>query len=520
MSLQQQQESIDYHEALQKLESVAVAQRTYIGISHQIAIKDQAVPIGDQLLDAKHAGCIPLAHDVGKICTKVIAAPFDIPGTDTSAMDGYAICTSLTQDASPSRPARFKVMGTVVAGAQDQSSGVLRDVVADSIAPCFEIMTGASFPVEYPQLDGVVKVEDVQDHTPRVHWSKKERADYIEVKTPVKHQQHRRLAGSDYRKDDIVLRPGERIEPRHLMALSALGFATMAGYARLSTDFGIHRSQDHVASQSRLRVGVLSTGSEVVDPRKAQIRQIGRIAATKSFLFDSNGPYLCNELSRMGKTDVSYLGVVGDRRADLVGHIENAAASGRIDVLILTGGVSKGRCDLTRTCIEEALGGRIEFHGVKIRPGSPVLLSTVAMDQHGKGMCRMTIFGIPGNPMAVAAGFHFFVRPYVDFYYNEGDWYRRLSGTFGKPVQDTAGMTILSVETPSGHSMSKPRGTVAFWLAWREDGGTGKLGSVANICADQAAYKTSVMTKSNCWVVVPADIDSVISGMLLATFSH
>ncbi|KPI43144.1 Molybdopterin molybdenumtransferase [Cyphellophora attinorum] len=477
MSLQKQQVAIDYQEALRRLEAVAVAQRTRLGISRQIAIEQRVVPGGDASLDIEDAGCIPLADEVGKICTKTVAAPFDIPGSDTSAMDGYAICTSLTQNASSSRPTKFKVVGTIVAGAHDRISEAWRDSADDDSAPCFEIMTGASFPEGHPRMDGVVKVEDVQDNDPTVHWSKKARAAYIEVKTPVKPQQHRRLAGSDYQKGDIVLQPGERIKPRHLMPRSTFGFTSMMGYARFDADPSLYSPQNHVSSQPKLRVGVLSTGSEVVDPRKARIGGIGKIAATKSLLFDSNGPYLCNELSRTGKTDVSYLGVVGDRRIDLVKHIENATASGKFDVLILTGGVSKGRCDLTRACIEEALSGRVEFHGVKIRPGSPVLLSTVAMDQHGKGACRMTIFGIPGNPMAVAAGFQFFVRPYVDFYYNEGDWYRRLAVTFGKPVQEIAGMTVLTVETPGGHPKSKPRGTVAFWLAWREPGGNGELGS-------------------------------------------
>jgi molybdopterin molybdotransferase len=519
MPLPQHQLAIDYQEALQVLQAVAECQWRQLKLKNRMEAIQLQEPGELQSVNDKHAANIPLAQDIGRICTEAIIAPFDIPGSDTSAMDGYAVCSSLTKDASPLRPTKFKVVGSIAAGESQICAKNRQEIVDERLPPCFEIMTGASFPTDYPQLDSVVKVEDVQNNDSTVHWSKTARAHYIEVTAPVRSRQHRRPVGSDYQAGDVVLRPGERIERRHVMALASLGLTTLAKCTRPDISATQPSHQAYVSNQPRLRVVVLSTGSEVIDPRKNRNHSLPRSSDGQSLLFDSNGPYLCNELHRIDQLDVSYCGVVGDREVDLVGHIESAGL-GAADVLILTGGVSKGRHDLTRACVEEALRGKVHFHGVKIRPGAPILFSTVNMKSPSQqeGNKEMVVFGIPGNPMAVAAGFQFFIKPYFDFFLGTGDWYRMLATQPSSPLGNRSEMEIAEVRTPEGFPKSKPRGIVAFWLAWKEASGVAE--GVAEICVDQASYKTSVLTKSNCWVVVPADLDCVMSGLRLVTIAH
>ncbi len=142
---------------------------------------------------------------------------------------------------------------------------------------------------------------------------------------------------------------------------------------------------DPVAVRRRPRVAVLATGSELDRaPGPHQIR-------------NSNGPTL---IALLHSHEVSDLGAVADDPAATARAVRRGLES---DLLVTTGGVSKGDHDLVRPALEEA-GVEILFHGVALQPGKPVLFG-----EHAGGR----VFGLPGNPASSLVCADLFVLPYL-----------------------------------------------------------------------------------------------------------
>ena len=168
-----------------------------------------------------------------------------------------------------------------------------------------------------------------------------------------------------------MVEAGTRLAPHHLMGLAACGV-------------------DEVPVVRAPRVAVLTTGSELTesgaDLGAGQIR-------------DANGPYLRSLLPLLG-TELTSLSSAPDSPAELREQMRALAIGA--NVVMTTGGVSAGRLDLLPAVVRE-IGGEILFHKVAIRPGKPML--------HARLPGGALLFGLPGNPLAVAVGMRFFVMP-------------------------------------------------------------------------------------------------------------
>jgi molybdenum cofactor synthesis domain-containing protein len=143
-----------------------------------------------------------------------------------------------------------------------------------------------------------------------------------------------------------------------------------------------------VAVARRPRVVLLTTGSEVVEinerPGPDQIR-------------NSNAPMLCALVRSAGGEPLIFQSV-SDDLGDIKNTMRSAAAGN--DVLIVTGGVSVGKYDLTKTALAE-LGAEIYFEKLKLKPGKPAVFARVG---------NTIVFGLPGNPVSAAVTFYLFVR--------------------------------------------------------------------------------------------------------------
>ena len=144
------------------------------------------------------------------------------------------------------------------------------------------------------------------------------------------------------------------------------------------------------------RMAVLSTGDEVVEasetPGPSQIR-------------NSNGPMLLAQIVRAGGQP-HYVGVARDRLDSLAPLVAEGL---KADVLLLSGGVSAGKLDLTPGVLEAA-GVVSHFHKVEMKPGKPVLFGT---RERPDGRPPTLVFGLPGNPVSTFVCFELFVRPAV-----------------------------------------------------------------------------------------------------------
>jgi len=261
---------------------------------------------------------VPVARGLGRVLAKDVAAPFDVPSVDNSAVDGYAVRAA---DLAPGGRARVRVVADLPAGA----------VYAGGIAPreTLRIMTGAPMP---RGADTVVPQELSQSA-----------GEWVEL-AAVEPGANVRPRGEDVRAGAVVLRAGSVLRPQDLGLVASLGFAEVR----------VHR---------RPRVALLSTGDEVVEP--GQPRRPGQI-------FDANRFSLGGMVAAAG-ADALDLGIVPDVRELLRERLLQAA--GAADVVLTSGGVSVGDYDLVKGVLGEI--GTIDFWQVAMQPGRPLAVGRI-----------------------------------------------------------------------------------------------------------------------------------------------
>ncbi len=295
---------------------------------------------------------VPIAQAIGRVLATDVTARVALPGFDHAAMDGYALAAAAGLHAG----SEHAVAGTLAAG--EGVSGAAR------AAEAIEIMTGAPLP---PGLDTVVAVERTDLLTSDASGQPLR----IRLHDAVTTGANVRRAGSDFAAGEVIEHAGVRLRPPHAMAFAACGIARV-----------------EVIRQPR--VCVIGTGRELVDD-PAQPLGEGQI-------YSSNAPYLEAALAAAG-AEVIASSVVEDHAAD---YLAALAASPSADLVISTGAVSMGRYDFVPEAVA-AIGGRVLFHGVAMRPGKPLFAAALP----GGGL----LLALPGTPMAVAAAMRFFVMP-------------------------------------------------------------------------------------------------------------
>lgn len=224
-------------------------------------------------------------------------------------------------------------------------------------AECCEIATGARMPAGF---DTVVPVERCERDGARVRFTTDERRG-----------QNVRTVGSDIETGSIAMGTGRRIDASAIMLLAALGIDTI-----------------DVARQPR--VAIITTGSE--------LHPVGPLPP--GGIHDSNGPFLAASLARWG-TSLLFRRRVRDT-GDAFHEAVRDALEADADLIVTTGAVSAGRFDFVPSALA-SLGATTLFHKVAMRPGKPLL---AARFEHGP-----MVVGLPGNPIAVAVGYRFFVAP-------------------------------------------------------------------------------------------------------------
>jgi molybdopterin molybdotransferase len=292
----------------------------------------------------------PLAEAHGRVLRREIRADRDLPPFDRVTMDGYALRSVALAEGRRT----FRVIGVQAAGMIPRKLGAQDDV-------CIEIMTGAARP---EGADCVVPYEDVTRAGDQITVA----AD-VAKRTTAGSAIHRR--GSDHEAADLIVPAGIRLGGREIAVAAACGCET-------------------IAVAVRPRVAVVATGDELVEPgMPVAPHQIRR----------SNDYGLRAALAAAG-----YPGVERFHLRDVREEIEHRLwhILAEFDVVLLTGGVSKGKFDYLPAVLE-CLQVKKVLHGIAQRPGKPMWFGVSAR--------RTPVFAFPGNPAAAYTGLHRYVLP-------------------------------------------------------------------------------------------------------------
>jgi molybdopterin molybdotransferase len=335
---------------------------------------------------------VALADAAGRFLAEAVASPRPIPAHDNAAVDGYAFAHAACD---PGKGARLKVIGQAAAGHS------FNEAPAPDAA--VRIFTGAVMP---PGFDTVAMQEDVR---------LEQQGDDLWALIPPGLEQgaNRRLAGEDAKAGAVLLQPGARLRPQDVASAAATGLVRLPCYAKL-------------------KVGILSTGDEILRPGEA---------FSPGKVYDANAPMLRGLIRTAGAEAVD-LGVLPDQAELVKAALADAARTH--DVVILSGGASQGAEDHVVKSLD-ALGKR-HLWQIAIKPGRPMSFGQI-------GDC--VVLGLPGNPVAVFVCFLIYVRPVLT---------RLAGGVWPEPQR---------FPLPAAFAQKKKVGRREFWRAklTRDSGG-------------------------------------------------
>jgi putative molybdopterin biosynthesis protein len=307
-----------------------------------------------------HAPCgsqtVPLAAALSRVIASDTIAPVDAPPFDRANVDGFAVRAVDTTGASPSAPKRFALNA---------------EVIACGVAPGIEVAPGTATTIATGGViprgaDAVVMIE----HTELVE---DDAAPAIDVHRAAASGQFISYAGSDIARGETLLRRGTEIGSREIGMLAACGFAS-------------------VEVIRRPRVAVLSTGDELVEPGRP---------LRPGAVYDSNGAVIAAAVAEAGGEAVA-LGAVPDDEAALERAMRQALDS--CDMVVLSGGTSKGAGDLSHRVVSRLGNPGILVHGVALKPGKPLCLAVIG---------DKPLVVLPGFPTSAIFTFHTFVAPII-----------------------------------------------------------------------------------------------------------
>lgn len=372
---------------------------------------------------------IPIDDALGRVTIGAIVSPVDLPLFRNSQMDGFAVRAA---DVAPA-PVTLPIVGEVAA----------RPSSPADLAPgtAVRIMTGAVVPAG---ADAIIPVEDTTVDAA---------GDTVTVNRPRAVGEYVRERGSDLRAGDELLPGGLRLASRHLAVLAAAGLT-------------------HVTVAARLRVAVITTGSELVPPGTTPA--LGQV-------FDSNGTALAAAIMAAGAEVVGRTHVPDDP-AELIGALATPA-----DLILTSGGISMGDYEVVREVLEPR-GARVGH--VAMQPGGP---QATAVWEGAPVVC------FPGNPVSTQLSFEVFVAPL-------------LRSVAGLPPAVREPRALAQAVTSVAGKWQFLRGRV---VAAGEDGSGGRV----ELASGPGSHLVAGFAASDVLIVVPENVTALAAGDIVETWA-
>ena len=392
----------------------------------------------EEALDIVLSSATPLGYEdvsileaFDRILYEDIVSDRLIPPCNEAAMDGYAIFADDSKGASQIVPVRLKLIGEIRPGGSSFGGQAQKGTA-------IRIMTGAPMP---EGTNSVIPLEETEEDD-----------SYVKIFRETLKFENRRSAGENIKKGDKVLHKGDRLRSADIGILASLDCITVKVYKPPT-------------------VTIFSTGDELADAgesiQNGQIRNV-------------NAYTLYSEIKKYNALP-KYLGIARDTLKDTKEILLRALES---DVVISTGGVSKGKYDFVKQIFSD-FGIEILFEQVNVKPGTPCVFGR-------KG--NKLIFGLPGNPVPTLTSFMQFVRPAL----------LRLMGArrINKPIINAT----LEEDISSGKIHNLLRGH--FTIKNNE--------FYVTTTGNQKPSVLRSMSAANCLIVVPENITKIRAGEKVA----
>ncbi len=300
---------------------------------------------------------ISSVNSINRVSAENILSPNNNPLSNNTAFDGFAILSKETKDLSKKKNKKFKILKTIAAGDSPKINNYKKNSVV-------EVMTGGLIPKYY---DSILPVERAK------FFPSEKKPTHLIVSEKVKKFSHVRFAGEDYKKKDIVVKKGELIKPKHLMAFTTLGIKK-------------------ILVKKKPKIIFFSTGNEIVDYKKKNI---------PAWKVRNSNNYYFMTLANSMNLEIINGGTIKDNKPNKLKKSLRKFLTSDIDLFVTSGAISAGKYDFIPKLIRN-FGFKKCFKGAAIKPGRPIMLSKLK---------NKFFFGLPGNPISCAAGFRFFIYP-------------------------------------------------------------------------------------------------------------
>lgn len=281
-----------------------------------------------------------------------IRSNIDFPAENNSAMDGFAINSSLTKNAGPINEIKLKVNeATIYAG--DLSKNLIEKNNA------IKIMTGGYMPSDF---DAVIPIEKAKIEN-----------NNLVVASPVKKGLNVRFKGEDIKAGDKIFNKNRKLTGQAAVLITSCNVKKIRVYEDIP-------------------ISIISTGNEIITPK--QRYQYGKIYNSNGLIAES---FLSNNGCRIIKN------IVCKDKIEFIGkEIESALKTSKI--IITSAGASFGEKDFTEKALQDN-GLKIKFRQVAIKPAKPFSYGLIN---------KIPVFMIPGNPVAFFVCLIVFVKPFIE----------------------------------------------------------------------------------------------------------
>jgi len=348
------------------------------------------------------AEIIPLEAALGRVLAVDVVSPVDVPSFDRSNVDGFAVVAEDTFGASEEVPR------SVALGDEEIHTGIVPTTVLHRGNAAL-IATGGMVP---RGADAVVMVEYAES-----------RGRELRIARAVTAGSGISFAGTDITAGETVLRQGQLLSSRDTGVLAAIGVAKVTVWRKPI-------------------VAILSTGDEIIAPGDPM---------QPAKVYDSNAQVLADAVKELGGEPMR-LGITHDDIAALRERLHHALAFA--DIVLLSGGTSKGAGDVSYRVVAELDDPGIVAHGVALKPGKPICLAAT------KGR---PVVVLPGFPTSAIFTFHEFVAPVIRLLAGRGSEERpvvqaRLAVKVNSEIGRTEYLLVGLVETPNEGLAAYPMG--------------------------------------------------------------